>query len=92
MLPALAEAPVTRVWSGLRPQSRLGRPIIGPVRGYANVTARRAAITVTGVLLAPITARLIGELLLDRATSRDLQPFRHPAEHRCAPAEVTTDT
>jgi glycine/D-amino acid oxidase-like deaminating enzyme len=76
MLPALAEAPVTRVWSGLRPQSRLGRPIIGPVRGYANVTAACGHHR-SGVLLAPITARLIGELLLDRATSRDLQPFRH---------------
>ena len=76
MLPALADAPVTRVWSGLRPLSRLGRPIIGPLRGYANVTAAVGHHR-TGVLLAPITAKLVGELLLARATSIDSQPVRH---------------
>lgn len=76
MLPALAEAPVTRVWSGLRPRSLLTRPILGPLRGYANVTVA-AGHHRTGILLAPITAQLIGELLIDRATSIDLQPFCH---------------
>ncbi len=76
MLPALAEAPVTRVWSGLRPQSRLDRPIIGPLRDYANVTVACGHHR-SGVLLAAITARLVAELLLDRATSLDIQPFRH---------------
>lgn len=76
MLPSLAEAPVTRVWSGLRPLSTLGRPIIGPLRGYANVTAAVGHHR-TGVLLAPITAKLVGELILDGATSIDLQPFCH---------------
>ena len=76
MVPALADAPVTRVWSGLRPLSLLGRPVIGPLRGYANVTAACGHHR-TGVLLAPITARLVAELLLDRATSIDIRPFRH---------------
>jgi len=76
MVPDLAEAPVTRVWSGLRPLSLVGRPIIGPLRGYANVTAACGHHR-TGVLLAPITAQLVAELLLDRATSIDIQPFRH---------------
>jgi glycine oxidase len=76
MVPALADAPLTRVWSGLRPLSRLGRPIIGPLRGYANVTAAVGHHR-SGVLLAPITARLVAELLLERATSIDLRPFRH---------------
>lgn len=76
MLPALAGAPVTRVWSGLRPASLLGRPILGPLRGYANVTVA-AGHHRAGILLAPITAKLVGELLIDGATSIDLQPFRH---------------
>ncbi|MFN8641183.1 MAG: hypothetical protein U0802_05805 [Candidatus Binatia bacterium] len=59
----------------LRPLSRLGRPIIGPLRDYANVTA--AVGHRAGVLLALITAQLVGELILDRATSLDLQPFRY---------------
>lgn len=74
MVPELAEAPVTRVWSGLRPLSTLGRPLLGPLRGYANVTLACGHHR-TGILLAPITARLIGELLLDGATSIDLRPF-----------------
>jgi glycine oxidase len=75
MVPELADAPVTRVWSGMRPLSRLGRPLLGPLRGYVNVTLACGHHR-TGVLLAPITARLIAELLIDGATSIDLQPFR----------------
>ncbi|MBX3026981.1 FAD-dependent oxidoreductase [bacterium] len=74
MVPELADAPVTRVWSGLRPLSRLGRPLLGPLRGWDNVTLACGHHR-TGVLLAPITARLIAELLLEGATSIDLQPF-----------------
>lgn len=76
MVPELAGAPVTRVWSGLRPRSLLGRPLLGPLRGYANATVAGGHHR-TGILLAPITARLVAELLLDRATSLDIQPFRH---------------
>ncbi len=74
MVPALAEAPVVRVWAGLRPLSTLGRPIIGPLRGFANVTLacghHRA-----GILLAPLTAQLVAELIVDGSTSVPIQPF-----------------
>jgi glycine oxidase len=74
MVPSLADAPVVRVWAGLRPLCTLGRPIIGPLRGFTNVTLacghHRA-----GILLAPLTAQLVAELIVDGATSVPIQPF-----------------
>jgi glycine oxidase len=75
-VPALADAAVTRAWSGLRPYSTLGRPIFGPLGGFTNVTVACGHHR-NGILLAPITADLIADLLLQRATSLDLQPFRY---------------
>lgn len=74
MVPALAEATLTRTWAGLRPLSTLRRPIIGPLRGYRNVTLAVGHHR-SGVLLAPITARLVAELLVGQTTSIPLQPF-----------------
>jgi glycine oxidase len=74
MVPALAEATLTRTWAGLRPLSTLRRPIIGPLRGYRNVTLAVGHHR-SGVLLAPITARLVAELLVSQTTSIPLQPF-----------------
>jgi glycine oxidase len=74
MVPALADATLVRTWSGLRPMSTLRRPIIGPPRGFSNVTLACGHHR-SGILLAPITAQLVGELVLQRATSIDLRPF-----------------
>ena len=74
MVPALAEAALVRSWAGLRPLSTLRRPIIGPLRGTANVTLACGHHR-SGILLAPITAQLVAELLLQHATSIPLQPF-----------------
>lgn len=78
MVPSLADAPVTRAWSGLRPLSMLARPIIGPLPGLANVTLAVGHHR-CGVLLAPITAQLVAERLLQGATSLPLQPFSYRA-------------
>ncbi|MGE0517994.1 MAG: NAD(P)/FAD-dependent oxidoreductase [Candidatus Binatia bacterium] len=76
MVPSLGSAPVVRVWSGIRPWSLLGRPIIGPVAGLQNV-AVACGHHRNGILLAPVTAQLIAELIMDRATSVPIQPFCH---------------
>lgn len=76
MLPELANVPVTRTWAGLRPCATIRRPIIGPVRGFENLllaTGHHRA----GILLAPITAQLITELITARATSVPLEPFSY---------------
>lgn len=74
MVPALADATLVRTWAGLRPMCGLRRPIIGPLRGFSNVTLACGHHR-SGILLAPITAQLVSELLLQRATSIDLRPF-----------------
>jgi glycine oxidase len=74
MVPALREAAVVRLWAGLRPCPTIRRPIIGTVRGYENVVLATGHHR-SGVLLGPITARLVAELILGQATSVDLQPF-----------------
>jgi glycine oxidase len=74
MIPALADAALLRAWAGLRPLCALRRPIIGPLRRFANVTLAVGHHR-SGILLAPITAQLVAELLLERSTSIDLRPF-----------------
>ena len=61
------------VWAGLRPFCPDRLPILGatPIDGlYVAVGHFRH-----GILLAPITARLLAELILMGRTSQDLQPF-----------------
>jgi glycine oxidase len=74
MVPGLADAAVVRSWAGLRPLSTLRRPIIGPLRGFANVTLACGHHR-SGILLAPITAQLVAELVLHQATTIPIQPF-----------------
>jgi glycine oxidase len=74
MVPALANAPEIRRWAGLRPISTLRRPIIAPLPGFENVTIATGHHR-SGIVLAPITAKLVAELVLDGETSVDIGPF-----------------
>src|SRR5262249_23641286 len=74
MVPALADAALVRTCAGLGPLSPLRRPIIGPPRGFANLTLAIGHPR-SGILLAPITAKLVAELLLHDSPSIPLQPF-----------------
>ncbi|MDV2496517.1 MAG: glycine oxidase ThiO [bacterium] len=72
--PALAEAPFLRAWAGLRPTPPDLLPYLGwdeRLEGLAVATGHHR----NGILLAPITARVMKELLSDEATSVDLGPF-----------------
>ncbi len=61
--PALAEATVLRIWSGLRPRPE-GRPapVLGPLPGYQNVLLATGHYR-NGVLLAPASAQAIRQLI-----------------------------
>jgi len=74
LCPALADAPIQELWSGLRPHTDDGLPIIGPgpMAGLFLATGHYR----DGILLAPITAKLITELILGGKPSVDLRPFR----------------
>jgi len=65
LAPALGALPLLTTWSGLRPASADGRPIISrdpAVRGYFVATGHGR----NGVLLAPLTADLVADLVHGR--------------------------
>lgn len=75
LCPILAEAEVERAWAGLRPGSIDSRPYLGPAPKLGNVivaTGHKRA----GLQLAPATAELIADLVLDRTPRIDLASYR----------------
>ena len=74
LCPELAQVSVSRTWAGLRPFTEDFLPLIGPgpMPGLLLATGHFR----NGILLAPITAKLIAELVLGRSSSVDLSPFR----------------
>jgi D-amino-acid dehydrogenase len=63
------------VWAGLRPCTPDGLPVIGRCeRVPALVVATGHAMK--GMALAPVTARLVAELVAGEPSSHDLSPFR----------------
>jgi glycine oxidase len=73
VFPALADAPVTGTWSNFRPFTEDHLPVLGytPVRGLVLATGHYR----NGILLAPITAWSIAELVANGTSSIDLAPF-----------------
>lgn len=72
-LPELASAPVIQSWAGLRPGTPDGLPIIGPTN-----TTRLFAATGhfrNGILLAPVTAQIMADLIQGRPSSQDIRAF-----------------
>lgn len=74
LVPNLADAEVARTWSGLRPGSADGLPIIGPVPGKDNAYVATGHFR-NGILLAPITGRLVADLVLEGRLDDRLLPF-----------------
>lgn len=73
LIPALAQAEVTRTWSSFRPYTPDHLPLLGQAgpRGLLFASGHHR----NGILLAPITAQLITELVLGQKPSLDLAPF-----------------
>ncbi|WPB81542.1 glycine oxidase ThiO [Archangium violaceum] len=74
LCPALGSAPVQETWAGLRPYTDDHLPILGagPLPGLFLATGHFR----NGILLAPITARLMAQAVLGETPSLDLTPFR----------------
>jgi glycine oxidase len=75
--PSLSSAAIIETWSGLRPGTPDQLPILGPtdVEGLVMATGHYR----NGILLAPITAKLIREWILEKKTSvpiDDYSPMR----------------
>ncbi len=71
--PELAESKFVQTWTGLRPYYRSG-PCLGYLPGHDNVVLASGHYK-NGILLAPITGKLIAELLITGKPSLSLDPF-----------------
>jgi glycine oxidase len=74
-VPALADAPVVTSWSGLRPASADGLPVLGRVPKCDNLYVSAGHFR-AGIQLSPGSAQAVADLLLDRLPALDLEPFR----------------
>ena len=75
LFPALRGAEVRQAWAGLRPYTTDALPLLGPVPEVEELVVATGHHR-NGILLAPITAHLLREQIVDGRTSVPLAPFR----------------
>ena len=93
LVPALADprqAPLIEAWAGLRPATPDGLPLLGPlaengVSGPKHLIA--AGHFRNGILLAPVTAVLLADMIEGRRARFDLEAF---SPNRFTPAAALT--
>lgn len=73
--PGLADAPFLRAWAGIRPASADGLPLVGPWPGDPGLHVATGHYR-NGILLAPVTARIVRDWLTEGASS--LGELFHP--------------
>jgi glycine oxidase len=73
LVPQLAEARILEAWAGLRPGTPDGLPILGatPTPGYFVATGHFR----DGILLAPVTARVMAQIMTGQKPQIDLSKF-----------------
>ncbi len=73
LVPSAASLPFADAWAGLRPDSPDHLPILGAtdIENYFVATGHYR----NGILLAPITAQLVGDVILGRKPRLSLEPF-----------------
>jgi glycine oxidase len=73
LVPKLADARILEAWAGLRPGTPDGLPILGatPTPGYFVATGHFR----DGILLAPVTARVMSQLMTGRRPQIDVSKF-----------------
>ncbi len=86
LAPGLADAEVVETWCGLRPDTPDHLPVLGPtdVEGLIIATGHYR----NGILLAPVTAKLVHEWLTEQRTSLPCEafsPLRFAAAKRASP-------
>lgn len=74
LVPRLGELPIKATWAGFRPWAADDKPVIGPWPGVEGLFVATGHGR-NGILLAPITARVLRELVVDGRASLDLTPF-----------------
>ena len=74
LVPALRSADVASAWAALRPGSPDGLPIIGRLPDWENVFVATGHFR-TGILLAPVTGKLVSELIVTSRAGLPLDAF-----------------
>jgi glycine oxidase len=82
-LPELKSAPIIESWAGLRPGTPDDLPILGPTEASRVFIA--SGHFRNGILLAPITAKIMADLVTGKAPGLDIGAF---AVSRFAPAKA----
>ena len=72
--PAVANLPMDKKWAGLRPKSTDGLPIIGNFTEVENLFAATAHYR-SGILLAPMTAKILTDKIVKGVNSKYLEIF-----------------
>ncbi|HYX53722.1 MAG TPA: glycine oxidase ThiO [Candidatus Limnocylindrales bacterium] len=83
-LPQVAKAEIISSWAGLRPGTPDDLPIMGQIEPGMFVASGHFR---NGILLAPITAKLMADLISGLQPAMDLSPF---SASRFAPSEISS--
>ena len=73
--PGIARFSVAATWAGLRPATKDRLPYLGRPAGIEGLILATGHFR-NGILLAPITAKLVADLVAGRSPAMDLAPFR----------------
>jgi len=76
MVPQAGSAALVRTWAGLRPCSTIRRPIIASLPTAPNVILACGHHR-SGILLAPVTAQMVTEMITGAAPTVPLRPFSY---------------
>jgi glycine oxidase len=73
LVPSIASCEIVEAWSGLRPDTIDHLPVIGPsgISGLFIATGHFR----NGILLAPVTAEAIAEMIINHRVPADIEPF-----------------
>jgi glycine oxidase len=74
ILPMIADLPLVETWAGFRPGTPDGLPILGPDASLEGLLYATGHFR-NGILLAPVTAAIIADLVLGQAPPVPLAPF-----------------
>lgn len=74
LAPVLASLRPADSWAGLRPGSADSLPILGLLPGWERLTVATGHYR-NGILLSPVTGRLIARSILDNSSNEALAPF-----------------
>lgn len=71
LVPQLRTAPIVQMWAGLRPGTADNRPFIGFVPGTESLLVAAGHYR-TGLALAPVTGRVVADLVTEGRTDYDI--------------------